>query len=139
MGPITIGLKRARLGAGILAGLLGALTAGAAKDLEVSKQVGEYQVVMRIDRNPPVKGDNGLEVTITDGSGKAVLDARVLVNYYMPPMPRMPPMNYRKEAKPKKDKYGLKMDLIMEGPWIILMKITVGEKNLTAKFHVEVV
>ncbi len=50
-------------------------------------------------------------------AGKTVTDAKVLINYYMPPMPRMAPMNYKTDAKLKKDKYKAKMNLIMAGPW----------------------
>ncbi len=114
------------------------LLAALARDLEVAKKFGDYEIVMKIDRNPPVKGDNNLEILIMDASGSSVSDAKVLVNYYMPPMPRMAPMNYKKQAKPKKEKYCLKMNLIMEGPWIIVMKIAVGDKNLTAKFNIDV-
>jgi len=110
-----------------------------AKDLEIVKDVAGFRVVMRIDRNPPIKGDNAMEIVLLDSAGGSVPDAKILVNYYMPPMPRMAPMNYKKEARPKKDKYGLKMNLIMEGPWIIVMKIAMGGKTLTARFNISVV
>ena len=70
------------------------------------------EVVLRIDKNPPVLGDNQVEVEIKDPSGKYVTDAEVLINYYMPPMPRMVPMNYKVDAKLKGEKYGAKMILI---------------------------
>jgi hypothetical protein len=55
----------------------------------------------------------------------------------MPPMPRMAPMNYRDDAKLKKDKYVLTMNLIMAGPWIIVVKMNRGEKNFTVKFNID--
>lgn len=91
-----------------------------------------------IDKNPPVVGDNTIEIKIMDGSGKTITDAKVLINYYMPPMPRMAPMNYRTDAKQKKEKYQATMNLIMSGPWIIAIKIIRGEKALTAKVNIDV-
>jgi hypothetical protein len=119
-------------------GLFAAATAAPGKDLILSKRAGEYTVEVKLDRNPPVKGDVNAEIGLKDGSDRPVTDPDVLVNYYMPPMPRMPPMNYRTKAKRKKEIYGLKMSFIMEGPWIIAVKITRGEKTVTAKFNIEV-
>ena len=108
------------------------------KSLEIRKKVGEYEVEVKLDRHPPVVGDNGIGIKITDGSGRAVTDARVLINYYMPPMPRMAPMNFKIEAKLKKERYMATMNLIMSGPWIIAIKIGRGEKNFTAKLNIDV-
>jgi hypothetical protein len=111
-------------------------TAGAAT-LELKKKAGPYDVELRIDRNPPVVGDNGLSLKITDGDGAVLKDAKVLVNYYMPPMPRMAPMNYKTPAKLKKDSYTVSMHLIMAGPWVIVVKITVGDKTASARFQID--
>ena len=93
---------------------------------------------VKLDRHPPVVGENGIAIKITDGSGRAVTDARVLINNYMPPMPRMAPMNYKIEDKLKKERYMATMNLIMSGPWIIAIKISRGEKNFTAKLNIDV-
>jgi hypothetical protein len=61
----------------------------------------------------------------------------VLVNYYMPPMPRMAPMNYTTDAKLKGKKYKATMNLIMSGPWVIAVKITLDGKTTTAKFNID--
>lgn len=107
--------------------------------LQIKKKAGDYDVELRIDRNPPVVGDNGLELRVTDASGAPVKDAKVLVNYYMPPMPRMAPMNYKTEPKLKKDAFAMRMRLIMAGPWIIIVKVTVGDKTASARFHIDAV
>lgn len=111
---------------------------GEGKNLEVSKRAGDYQVEIVIDRNPPVAiGNNNLEIEIRDKTGKIVTDAKVLVNYYMPPMPRMAPMNYRTEAKEKKGKYYAAMKFIMAGPWYIAVIIQHGGKTSTTKINVD--
>jgi hypothetical protein len=107
------------------------------KGYEVKKKAGEYEADVKIDRNPPVLGDNRIEIEIKDAGGNAITDARVLVNYYMPPMPRMAPMNYITDAKLKGEKYKATMNFIMSGPWIIAIKINHAGKMTTAKFNVD--
>jgi hypothetical protein len=107
------------------------------KGYEVRKNVGGYAAEIRIDRHPVILGDNNIEIEIKDGAGKCVTDAKVLVNYYMPPMPRMVPMNYTTDAKLKGERYKAIMNVIMTGPWIVAVKITHGGKTSTAKFNVD--
>jgi len=111
-------------------------TTGHARGYEAKKKVGDYEIEIKIDRNPIVLGENHIEIEINNG-GKVVKDAKVLVNYYMPPMPRMPPMNYKIYAKPKGDRYQATMNIIMTGPWIIVIKIYEGEKPVTTKLNVD--
>ena len=109
-----------------------------AKNYEASKKAGDYQVEIVIDRNPPAAiGNNNLEIEIKDKTGKPVTDAQVIVNYYMPPMPRMAPMNYRTEAKMKKGKYYATMKFIMAGPWYIAVIIHHDGKTSTTKINVD--
>jgi hypothetical protein len=103
-----------------------------------SKRAGVFLVGIQIDRNPPIIGDNRIEIEIRDASGAIVSDAKVLVNYYMPPMPRMAPMNYRTDAPFRGGKYRMTMSLIMEGPWVIAVKINFAGKTTTAKFNIDV-
>ena len=60
-----------------------------------------------------------------------------MVNYYMPPMPRMAPMNYTTNAKLKGKTYKATMNLIMSGPWVIAVKISRDGKTTTAKFNID--
>jgi hypothetical protein len=108
-----------------------------AKGYEVKKNVGGYAAEIRIDKNPLVLGDNNIEIEIRDPEGNNVTDAKVLVNYYMPPMPRMIPMNYRTDAKLSKDRYRAKMNLIMSGPWIVAIIITHDGKTRSAKINLD--
>jgi hypothetical protein len=107
------------------------------KSYEVKRKAGEYEAEVKIDRYPPVLGDNKIEIEIRDCGGNCVKDAKVLVNYYMPPMPRMAPMNYTTDAKLKGEKYKATMNFIMTGPWIIAIKINHAGKMMTAKFNVD--
>jgi hypothetical protein len=109
---------------------------GHAKGYEAKKKVGDYEIEIRIDKNPIVLGDNHIELEIKSG-GKIVKDAQVLVNYYMPPMPRMPPMNYKTYAKLEGERYEATMNIIMTGPWIIVIKIYRGGKAVTTRLNVD--
>ena len=104
--------------------------------LEARKAMGDYEVGITINRNPPSVGENPIEIEIKGPGGRRITEAQVLVNYYMPPMPRMAPMNYTTPAKLKGDTYRATMHLIMDGPWIIALKITLGGKRSTVKFHI---
>ena len=108
-----------------------------AREYQATKRVGALQAEIRVDRNPPIVGDNRIEIEIKDQDGKSVTDATVLVNYYMPPMPRMAPMNYITDAKLRGDTYKATMNFIMSGPWVIAVKINHGGKMTTAKFNVD--
>lgn len=109
-----------------------------AKDYEIKKKAGEYDVEVKIDKNPPVVGDNNIEIEIKDAAGKYVTDAKVKVEYSMPAMPGMPPMNYKTDAEIKGEKYKATMNLSMSGPWNIAIKITHANKITTLKFNVDV-
>jgi len=114
------------------------LVSGAAygKGYEARKKLGAYEAGLTIVRNPPVLGENDIEIEIRGAEGGLVTGAKVLVNYYMPPMPRMAPMNYITGAKLKGERYKATLNFIMSGPWIIAVKIDVGGKVSTAKFNV---
>ena len=116
--------------------LLVAIPLAYSKDLELERKAGDFEVRARIDKNPPILGHNRLEIEIRDSGGR-VTDANVMVNYYMPPMPRMAPMNYTTNAELKDGKYRVTMDLIMAGPWIIRVLITRDGKKATAKFNID--
>lgn len=125
---------------GIAAGLLifGLLaTPVPGKKLEIIKKVGNLTVKVGIEKDPPTVGKNAMEIRVWDESGKAIREAKVLLNYYMPPMPRMAPMNYKVEAKRKNDVFLATMKLIMAGPWVIVLRITIGDKTLTTKLHID--
>lgn len=123
----------------IVFGLILLLAAGIAyaKDYEVKKKAGEYNVEVKIDKNPPVVGDNNITVEVKDAAGKYVTDAKVKVEYSMPAMPGMPAMNYKTDTEFKGNEYKAKMNLSMAGSWNIAVKITRAGKTSTVKFNVD--
>lgn len=108
-----------------------------ASGLEVQKKVGDYNVEARLDKNPPVVGNNGMEIQVKDMSGRSVTDAKVTVYYSMPAMPGMPAANYKTDAALTGIKYATTLNLSMSGPWNIAVKVTKGGKTSTVKFNVD--
>jgi hypothetical protein len=109
----------------------------AAKEYEVSKKAGDYNVLIKIDKNPPVAGKNNVEIIITDTSGKAVTDAKVVLSYSMPAMAGMPAMSYKADVEPKGNVYKTKVDYSMAGSWNNELKITRGGKTASARFTID--
>ena len=108
-----------------------------AKDYEVKKKAGQYDVEVKIDRNPPVVGDNNISVEIKDASGKYVTDAKVRVEYSMPAMPGMPAMHYKEDATVSGNTHKAVMNLSMAGSWNVALKIKKDGKTNTIKFNVD--
>lgn len=108
-----------------------------AKDYEVKKKAGQYDVEVKIDKNPPVVGNNNVSIEIKDEAGKHVTDATVKVDYGMSAMPGMPAMNYKADAVLKGGEYKAVMNLSMSGPWNIAVKITRAGKTSSAKFSID--
>jgi nitrogen fixation protein FixH len=108
-----------------------------AKGYEITKKAGEYDVIVAFDKNPPVANDNEVGITVKDASGKPVKDAKVKVDYSMPAMSGMPPMNYKTEAVLQGEEYKATLGLSMSGSWNVAVKITRAGKTITTKFTVD--
>ena len=123
---------------GVIASVILLITGIAyAKDYEVKKKAGDYDVEVKIDKNPPAVGKNNMEIEIKDASGKYVTDANVKVEYTMPAMPGMPAMDYKADAKLDGYEYKATMDLSMSGSWNVVVKIIRGDKTSKVKFSVD--
>ncbi|MDO8785057.1 MAG: FixH family protein, partial [Syntrophales bacterium] len=109
-----------------------------AKDFELTKKAGDFTVTVKIDRNPPVTGENNIAVAIKDAGGADVKDAKVSVEYSMPAMPGMPPMQYKADAKLAGSEYQAKLNYSMSGAWDTIVRISRGNKKTQAKFNIDV-
>ena len=109
-----------------------------AKDYEIQKKAGDLSVVVKMQRNPAVMGENGITVTVKDPTGKEITDAGVKVEYSMPAMPGMPPMKYGAVLASAKNGYQGKLNFSMTGPWNIVVKIMRGTKAVSTKFSLDV-
>jgi Cu(I)/Ag(I) efflux system membrane fusion protein len=116
------------------------LAAGAvyAKGYELQKKAGDYTFEIRVDKNPPVMGNNVMEIAIKDAAGKAVTDAAVSVTYTMPPMQGMAPMNYKSNAELQGEAYRSTLNFSMSGPWNVEVRAVRAGKTTPVKFNVDV-
>jgi len=106
-----------------------------ASDYERKGKAGVYGVEVRIDKNPPGRGNNNMTIFITDSAQRPVTDARVKVNYLMPSLPGRPPMmDYNTEATLSGSHYLAKMNLSMAGEWTIILGVSRAGKTETMKF-----
>lgn len=108
-----------------------------AKGYEVRKKAGEHDVLVMIDKNPPIAGDNEVNIVVRDSAGNIVKDAKVKVEYSMPAMPGMPAMNYKTDAVLQGNEYKAVMGLSMSGSWNIVVKLTKAGKTSSLKFTVD--
>lgn len=108
------------------------------RDFMVKRIVEGYSMTIAINQNPPILGKNDLRIEIKDSLGKNVIDVPVTVNYFMPPMPGMAPMNYTVKAAPRSSGYAVTMDLIMRGPWNIVTRALVGGKLIRMTVLIDV-
>ena len=109
-----------------------------ARDFKVRKKAGGLTFNITLNRNPPVLGDNEIRIEIKDSQGNPFKEAKVFVNYYMPPMPGMPPMNYTIPTQLEGGEYRATMDLIMTGPWNIIIRLKDQGKFLKVVFPIDV-
>jgi hypothetical protein len=109
-----------------------------AKDYTVMKKVGSYTVQVKLDKNPPITGQNRMEINIQDDRGNNVADAMVTVDYSMPAMPGMPAMNYKAKAELNGSRYLANVNFSMSGAWNINVKITRAGKMQSVKLNVDV-
>jgi hypothetical protein len=90
-----------------------------AKEYEVTKKAGQYDVAVKIDKNPAAVGDNAVVIGITDASGHDVGDAKVELYYFMPSMPSM---NYTAVASLEGTRYHATVKPTMGGDWSLDVK-----------------
>ena len=109
-----------------------------AGNYEVTRKAGGFNGVVKIDKNPPVMGDNNLSLAVKDAKGAAVSDAKVTVDYSMPAMPGMPAMNYKASTELKGIEYKTKVNFSMSGSWNMVVRINRGGKTVQTKFNVDV-
>jgi len=109
-----------------------------AAEYQATSKAGDLEVMLTIDKNPPVVGKNNATIAIKDGSGQPVTDASVRLEFGMPAMPGMPAMNYKADAVLSDGIYKTPLTFSMAGPWFINTKILRNKKIVTAKFNVDV-
>ena len=98
---------------------------------ETAGKAGAYTVRATFDKAEPARGENKLEISITDAGSRPVRNLHVSVEYSMPSMPGRPPMmSYKTVAKLTEDKYVAYLDFTMKGNWkVIVTAASMTEPN----------
>ncbi len=104
----------------------------------ITKKAGQYSVEVTIDKNPPVTGKNNVDIRVKDKMGKAVTDAKVVVEYSMPAMPGMPAASYKANAALSGDMYRAVIEPSMGGSWNVAVKVSRAGKTDTARLTIDV-
>jgi hypothetical protein len=125
---------------GVVAGTAGcapAPTSPSASLGNVSKQAGDFTVLLLGTPNPPVRGGNTLEAVITDSKGQAVDDAKVSVDL------DMTNMSHGKTVVPATPRgggrYAAAVNFLMGGPWrVIVIVERAGQPVQSVRFDFSV-
>jgi hypothetical protein len=132
--------RSANMSGFVLVTLMLLLAAGLAyaASYEVKKEVGGYIVVMEIDRNPPIAGDNNVSIEVTDAKTLCACQANVAIEYSRPALPGTPALHYVAKTEFKRGRHIGKLSLSLAGSWNIAVKITTEDKAWTTNFVVDV-
>ena len=118
--------------------LLSSPNSAYAKGYEIKKEVGGYSVLIKIDRNPPVAGDNNVSIEVTDLSTGCACQANVTIEYSRPALPGSPALHYKADTILKRGRHIGRITLPLAGFWNIAVKIRSGEKTWTTNFVLDV-
>ena len=106
-----------------------------ARDYEVRGKTDNYNVVLLFNKNPSLKGEHELEISIADASGKPVADATVAVKYFMPSLRGKPSMmEYEVATTREGAEYKAVVDLSMIGEWTFVVNVTRAGKSEFTNF-----
>lgn len=122
----------------VLMGLF--LSAGLAygTDYEVTKKAGDYTVQVKIDRNPPVVGDNNMMIWLKDAAGNDVKGAMITVDYNKSTKLWMRAKKYNSYATPHENNYHAILAIPTQGSWDVTININHKEKRVSAKFSIDI-
>ncbi|MFI5294322.1 MAG: FixH family protein [Thermodesulfovibrionales bacterium] len=106
------------------------LTAGLvyAKEYNVVKKAGPYQVTLKMDKDPAAVGENNAIIEVKNPAGESVTHAGVEVSYLMPSMQSM---KYVEKGEPAGNVYTATIKPSMPGKW----RATVTIKEERGKSH----
>lgn len=122
----------------VLMGLF--LSAGLAygTDYEVMKKAGDYTVQVKIDRNPPVVGDNNMMIWLKDAAGNDVKGTMITVDYSKPAKLGKPAKKYNSYAQPHENNYHAILAIPTQGSWNVTININHQGKRVSTQFSIDV-
>lgn len=111
------------------------LSTGCSKASFTTNKIGDVNVAVSINPDPPRVGHNTLKIKLTDRSGKPINDAQIKVETVMAAMPSMgmPEMRAQSQASLSGDIYEAMAHLGMDGNWTV--NVDIKSKAITAKIE----
>lgn len=113
--------------------------ASATQDLTVTqvpalggKQSGDLLVWIFSDPNPPVRGDNALEVFVTDANGQPISDGTLSFDIDMTNMSHG--KNVVTASSLGEGRYGAEVHFLMPGPWRVIVDIERAGQTSAVRF-----
>ena len=105
----------------------------------VTVQTGPFALQVALDPDPPQQNGNALVLSVKDGSGAPVDDARVDVSYDMAAMGSMAEMKGAAKTSRDKGRYRAEFDLPMgSGSWTIEVSIHAAQGEASQRFTMTV-
>jgi hypothetical protein len=124
----------------LLAAALSAIVAPLPAIAQAPPQKPAVDITLVSKPTPPRMGNNTLEVTLKDATGKPITDAAVSVTFFMAAMPamKMPEMKNTSALKHVKDgTYSGTGNVMMAGNWDVTVTATRAGKEIgTKKFPI---
>ncbi|MHB8139626.1 MAG: hypothetical protein ACYDGO_14740 [Smithellaceae bacterium] len=105
---------------------------------EVTKKAGDYTVQVKIDRNPPIVGDNNMMIWLKDATGNDVKGAMITVDYNKSTKLWMRAKKYNSYASPHENSYHAILAIPKQGTWKVTIKINHKGKSVSTKFTIDV-
>jgi hypothetical protein len=122
----------------VMAIMIVLLSVGLSWGYEAQKTSAGLTISLSARSHPLAMGDNALKVKVTDAAGKAVIDAKITIRFYMPPMPGMAPMSSTIQAQPAGETYPFTANVAMAGTWKAEVSVArQGKAPVTVTFNLD--
>ena len=122
----------------VLMGLFLSVGLAYGMDYEVMKKAGDYTVQVKIDRNPPIVGDNNMMIWLKDAAGNDVKGATMMVDYSKPTKFWKSAKKYNSYASPHENNYHAILAIPTQGPWDVTINIHHRGKSVSTEFRIDV-
>jgi hypothetical protein len=107
-------------------------------DYEVTKKLGDYYVQVKVDRNPPVVGENNMMIWMKDADGNNVKGATISVDYRRATILWMSTKKYNAYAQPHENNYHAILEFPTQGSWDVTINIRYKGKRVSTSFRIDV-
>jgi hypothetical protein len=109
-----------------------------ANDFTLIKKADDLTVIIKIDKNPPVVGDNNMVIWLKDAASNDVKGAIMTVDYGKHTMFWIFERKYNSWAQPHENNYHAILKIPTQGSWDVTINITNKGNKVSTKFRIDV-